>query len=104
MSEFIIGSGRIGPGAAPKMQNPHEPSTTRSRRDSTRILTTARHSCLIGHYWNPRTVSPRLCVFESLQRRSRLTKIHSVREAAPGIQHRQEDGMANAERCGGHLK
>ena len=46
MSGFIIGSGRIGPGAAPKMQNPHEPSMTRSRRDSTRILTSARYSCL----------------------------------------------------------
>jgi len=33
-------------GVASKMQNPHEPSATRSRRDSTRILTTARHSCL----------------------------------------------------------
>ena len=47
MSGFIIGSGRIGPGAAPKRQNPHEPSTTRSRRDSTRILTSARYSCLV---------------------------------------------------------
>ena len=47
MSEFIIGSGRIGPGAASKRQNPHEPSTTRSRRDSTRILTTSRYSCWI---------------------------------------------------------
>ena len=28
-SEFIIRSGRIGPGAALKRQNPHEPSTTR---------------------------------------------------------------------------
>ncbi len=45
MSEFIIGSGRIGPGAASKRQNPHEPPTTRSRRDSTRILTTSRYSC-----------------------------------------------------------
>ena len=45
MSEFIIGSGRIGPGTALKRQNPHEPSTTRSRRDSTRILTSARYSC-----------------------------------------------------------
>ena len=44
-SGFIIGSGRIGPGAALKMQNPHEPSTSRSRRDSTRILTTSRYSC-----------------------------------------------------------
>ena len=45
MSEFIIGSGRIGPGAALKMQTPHEPPTTRSRLDSTRILTTSRYSC-----------------------------------------------------------
>ena len=44
-SEFIIGSGRIGTGAASKRQNPHEPSKTRSRRDSTRILTSARYSC-----------------------------------------------------------
>ena len=31
-------------------------------------------------------------------------EMRAVREAAPGIQHRQEDSMANAERCGGHLK
>ena len=79
MSGFIIGSGRIGPGAAPKRQNPHEPPTTRSRRDSTRILTSARYSCLVGHYWNPRTVSPRLCVLEGLQRR--LTKNHEMQPA-----------------------
>ena len=48
MSGFIIGSGRIGPGAAPERQNRHEPSTTRSRRNSTRISTTARYSCLVG--------------------------------------------------------
>ena len=47
-SEFSIGSGRIGPGAASKMRNPHEPSATRSRRDSTRLLTTARHSCFVA--------------------------------------------------------
>ena len=52
MSGFIIGSGRIGPGAAPKRQNPHEPPTTRSRRDSTRILTSARYSCLVSHNCN----------------------------------------------------
>ena len=34
-SQSIIGSGRIGAGAAAKRQNPHEHSTTRSRRDST---------------------------------------------------------------------
>ena len=45
MSGSVIGSGRIGPGAALKRQNPHEPSTTRSRPDSTRILTSARYSC-----------------------------------------------------------
>ena len=54
MSGFIIGSGRIGPGAAPKRQNRHEPSTTRSRRNSTRISTTARYSCLVSRYCNPR--------------------------------------------------
>ena len=36
---------RTRTGAALKMQNPHEPSTIRSRRDSTRISTTARYSC-----------------------------------------------------------
>ena len=46
LSEFIFGSGRNGPGAALKMQHPHEPSTTRPRCDSTRILTTSRFSCL----------------------------------------------------------
>ena len=45
MSGSVIGSGRIGPGAALKRQNPHEPSTTRSRRDSTRISTISRYSC-----------------------------------------------------------
>ena len=44
-SEFSIGSGRIGPGAASKMRNPHEPSATRSHRDSTRLLTTERYCC-----------------------------------------------------------
>ena len=44
-SGSVIGSGRIGPGAALKRQNPHDPSTTRARRDSTRILTSARYSC-----------------------------------------------------------
>ena len=44
-SGFIIGSGRIGPGAALKRQSPNQPSTTRSRRDSTRILTSARYNC-----------------------------------------------------------
>ena len=29
-------------------RNPHEPSATRSRRDSTRILKTARHSCFVA--------------------------------------------------------
>ncbi len=53
MSGFIIGSGRIGPGAAPKRQNPHEPPTTRSRRDSTRILTSARYSCLVRQLLPP---------------------------------------------------
>ena len=43
--EFVIGSGRIGPGATSKMRNLHEPSTTRSRRASTRILTTSIYSC-----------------------------------------------------------
>ncbi len=45
MSGSVIGSGRIGPGAALKRQNPHDPSTTRSRRDSTRISTISRYSC-----------------------------------------------------------
>ena len=41
----IIGSGRMP--ATPKMQNPHEPSTSR-REDFNR-----ENSCLVSHYRNP---------------------------------------------------